>query len=167
VKIALVLIGAASVVQLILALVGVESWLFYIYYFSYTKLGITLTKYIPQAWLNFRRKSTVGWSIGNILLDLTGGLLSFLQQFIDAINSGNWGVMIGSPVKFVLGLISIAFDVLFIIQHYGLYPEKDTKGAGPNNQGSATPSTPNYQKLKEDDIDSTDIEQTPQTNKED
>ena len=26
-----------------------------------------------------RRKSTVGWSIGNILLDFTGGMLSMVQ----------------------------------------------------------------------------------------
>ena len=29
--------------------------------------------------MNYRRKSTVGWSIGNILLDFTGGSLSILQ----------------------------------------------------------------------------------------
>ena len=31
-----------------------------------------------QVYLNFRRKSTVGWSIGNVLLDFTGGSLSIL-----------------------------------------------------------------------------------------
>merc|ERR1712137_1275278 len=34
-------------------------------------VGITLIKYCPQAYMNYRRKSTVGWSIGNILLDFT------------------------------------------------------------------------------------------------
>ena len=32
--------------------------------------------------MNFRRKSTVGWSIGNILLDFTGGSLSIIQVII-------------------------------------------------------------------------------------
>ena len=36
-------------------------------------------RYVPQAYMNFRRKSTVGWSIGNILLDFTGGSLSIIQ----------------------------------------------------------------------------------------
>lgn len=29
------------------------SWLTYLYYFSYIKLGITLIKYVPQVWLFF------------------------------------------------------------------------------------------------------------------
>ena len=38
--------------------------------------------------MNFKRKSTVGWSIGNVLLDLTGGILSILQIFLVSYNSG-------------------------------------------------------------------------------
>lgn len=42
------------------------------------KEGITnsASEYVPQARMNYVRKSTVGWSIGNILLDFTGGILS-------------------------------------------------------------------------------------------
>lgn len=36
--------------------------------------------------MNFRRKSTVGWSIGNVLLDFTGGSCSIIQMFILAYN---------------------------------------------------------------------------------
>lgn len=39
-------------------------------------------------YLNFRRKSTVGWSIGNVLLDFTGGSLSILQMFLISYNYG-------------------------------------------------------------------------------
>jgi hypothetical protein len=38
--------------------------------------------------MNYRRKSTVGWSIGNILLDFTGGIFSLLQMFLIAYNTG-------------------------------------------------------------------------------
>ena len=38
--------------------------------------------------MNFRRKSTDGWSIGNVLLDFTGGLLSMLQMFLLSYNNG-------------------------------------------------------------------------------
>ena len=38
--------------------------------------------------MNFRRKSTVGWSIGNVLLDFTGGSLSILQMFLTSYNYG-------------------------------------------------------------------------------
>ena len=46
-----------------------------------------------QAVMNFRRKSTVGWSIGNVLLDFTGGILSMLQMFLLAYNTGNAEVL--------------------------------------------------------------------------
>lgn len=102
------------------------SWLVYVYVFSYVKLGVTLIKYIPQAIFNFRRKSTEGWSIGNILLDFTGGILSFLQMILDSIYGNNWGVIWGDPVKIGLAVISILFDILFIIQHYVLYNKKSS-----------------------------------------
>ncbi|KAK8786332.1 hypothetical protein V5799_023889 [Amblyomma americanum] len=96
-------------------------WLIYLYYFSYCKLAITLIKYIPQAVLNYRRKSTIGWSIGNILLDFTGGTLSMLQMFIIAYNYDDWSSLFGNFTKFGLGFISIMFDVLFMLQHYVFY----------------------------------------------
>ena len=36
--------------------------------------------------MNFRHESTVGWSIGNVLLDFTGGMLSILQIFLISYN---------------------------------------------------------------------------------
>lgn len=45
-------------------------------------------KYVPQAFMNYRRKSTDGWSIGNILLDFTGGTLSIGQMLILSFNNG-------------------------------------------------------------------------------
>lgn len=38
--------------------------------------------------MNFRRKSTVGWSIGNVLLDFIGGSFSLLQMFLQSYNNG-------------------------------------------------------------------------------
>lgn len=94
------------------------------YVFSYVKLGASILKYIPQAYFNYKRKSTEGWSIGNILLDLSGGILSFLQMVLDSIYSGNWGVIWGDIVKIGLAFLSIFFDLLFIVQHYVLYKPK-------------------------------------------
>lgn len=92
-----------------------------LYYLSIIKMIITLIKYLPQMYLNFERKSTVGWSIGNIILDLSGGFFSLLQVFIDCITLGNWTSISGNPVKFGMGLSSIVFDFVFIIQHYFWY----------------------------------------------
>lgn len=92
-----------------------------IYAFGNVKLLITVFKYVPQAWLNHRRKSTSGWAIEGILLDLTGACLSIVQLFIDASQSSDWSGVIGNPAKFALGNMTIIFDVIFMVQHYILY----------------------------------------------
>ena len=51
--------------------------------FSNIKLVISFIKYIPQLVFNYRRKSTVGWTIYNILLDFSGGTLSIIQFFMN------------------------------------------------------------------------------------
>lgn len=89
--------------------------------FGTLKMVISGIKYVPQALLNFRRKSTVGWSIGNIWCDLTGGSLSFTQILIDCIDTQSTVPLIGNPAKLGLGLLSIFFDVFFLIQHYVVY----------------------------------------------
>lgn len=106
--------------------------------------------------MNFRRKSTIGWSIGNVLLDFTGGMLSMLQMMLNAYNYGklmilvqkrkkiftqkhfglnynfhslicirilvdDWVSIFGDPTKFGLGLFSVMFDILFVLQHYAFY----------------------------------------------
>ena len=97
------------------------SWLEFLTWASYVKLGITIVKYMPQAYMNFRRKSTEGWSIGNVLLDFTGGSLSMLQMIMDSYNLDDWSSFFGDFTKFGLGLFSVLFDILFILQHYVCY----------------------------------------------
>lgn len=111
-----------------------------IYYFSYVKLFITIVKYVPQAWMNYKRKSTEGWSIGNILLDFTGGVLSLVQMFLLSINYDDWGSIFGSPTKFGLGFFSVLFDILFIIQHYVLY--RTPKGSHSHSNVQTDESSP-------------------------
>ncbi|XP_014479673.1 PREDICTED: cystinosin homolog isoform X2 [Dinoponera quadriceps] len=114
-------------ISLILSFVKIIQWLDFLYYCSYVKLSITLIKYVPQAFYNYRRKSTVGWSIGNIFLDFTGGILSMLQMILNAYNYDDWESIFGDPTKFGLGFFSVAFDIFFIIQHYVLYRYVDEK----------------------------------------
>ena len=101
-----------------------------IYFYSYIKLIISGIKYIPQIVMNYRRKSTEGWSIGNILLDLVGGILSLIQMFLLAINYNDWSSLFGSITKFGLGILSIGFDLVFIVQHYIIYKDKQQKPDG-------------------------------------
>lgn len=114
-------VAAFLAVSACLALGSVVTWLRFLYFCSYVKLAITLVKYVPQAFMNFRRKSTVGWSIGNVLLDFTGGVLSIGQMLILSYNEDDWGSIFGDPTKFGLGLFSVCFDVFFMLQHYVFY----------------------------------------------
>ena len=91
---------------------------------GYMKLSITFLKYLPQFYWNYQRKSTVGWSIANIILDLTGGTFSFVQMALEA--GFGQDVKI-NPVKLVLGIMCVIYDILFIIQHYCLYPQSKEK----------------------------------------
>ncbi|CAG8533779.1 3488_t:CDS:2 [Paraglomus brasilianum] len=104
---------------------GLSEWIDLLYFISYIKLGLSLIKYIPQAYINYKRKSTVGWSIHNIALDFTGGTLSLLQLILDAYLADDWSGISGDPVKFGLGSVSLTFDLLFMGQHYILYRDRN------------------------------------------
>jgi cystinosin len=104
-----------------------------------------VVKYCPQAWVrtlsvlsllghyaeiphylisahpsqvNYKRKSTVGWSIWPILMDFAGGILSLMQLLIDSSLQADWSGLTGNPVKLGLSNISLFFDIIFILQHY-------------------------------------------------
>ena len=65
------------------------AWIDVIYTLGYIKLLVTFVKYIPQAWYNYQRESTEGWSIWQILFDIAGGILSVAQLFIDSSFQGD------------------------------------------------------------------------------
>ncbi|ERE68798.1 cystinosin-like protein [Cricetulus griseus] len=120
----LVLAWLFVLVTMIVAAVGVTTWLQFLFCFSYIKLAVTLIKYFPQAYMNFYYKSTEGWSIGSVLLDFTGGSFSLLQMFLQSYNNDQWTLIFGDPTKFGLGVFTIFFDVVFFIQHFCLYRKK-------------------------------------------
>ncbi|KAA3672996.1 cystinosin, partial [Paragonimus westermani] len=76
---------------------------------------------MTQVFLNYKLRSTVGWSIGNVLLDFSGGILSILQMFILAYNLSDWYQITGSLGKLGLALVTILFDTIFMVQHWCLY----------------------------------------------
>lgn len=99
-----------------------HSWLWLISCFNTLQVVMTVIKYIPQAIMNFQRKSTIGFSIGNILLDLLGGVTNYGQMAVQSIDQNSWVNFYGNIGKTLLSLVSIFFDLLFILQHYVLYP---------------------------------------------
>ncbi|KAF9586671.1 hypothetical protein BGW38_010165 [Lunasporangiospora selenospora] len=52
------------------------------------------------------------------------GTLSISQLILDAYLSDDWSGISGDPVKFGLGFVSIAFDLVFMTQHYILYRDR-------------------------------------------
>lgn len=118
---------------------------------GYCKALITFVKYMPQVsillrycfnhtidghlvksiqvYLNYKRQSTIGWSIENIFLDFTGGVLSLLQQILDTVARGQpfFGTDSFNIVKFLLSIMSIIFDIIFLFQHYVLYKDARKK----------------------------------------
>jgi len=116
-------VWTAAIVCLIVAWPK-SNWLWLIDVFNSIQVLMTAIKYIPQAVMNFRRKSTIGWSIGNILLDLTGGVLNFGQMGVQSVDQHTLVNFYGNIGKTLLSLEVVFFDVIFIIQHYVLYPVK-------------------------------------------
>jgi cystinosin len=53
---------------------------------------------------------------------MAGGILSMTQQLLDAYIAKDMTVITGNPIKIGLGLASIAFDIIFILQHHVWYP---------------------------------------------
>lgn len=100
------------------------NWLSFVYFLSFVKMGISLIKYFPQMWYNFQRRSTAGWNILNVLLDFFGGFLSLGQVLLTCTVLDDWSAIVGNPVKFGLGSVSMVFDTVFMLQHYVLYAEK-------------------------------------------
>lgn len=94
----------------------------YLYLLSSIKLAITTIKYIPQVLMNYNRKSTEGWNVWNVLLDFSGGMLSLLQLVFDCGDMDDWTGITGNWAKFGLSFVSIVFDIVFMLQHYVLYP---------------------------------------------
>ncbi|XP_004304695.1 PREDICTED: cystinosin homolog [Fragaria vesca subsp. vesca] len=113
-----------------------HSWLWLISVFNLIQVCMTAIKYIPQAIMNFMRKSTDGFSIGNILLDFTGGLTNYAQMAVQSIDQHSWVNFYGNIGKTLLSLISIFFDLLFMCQHFLLYPAKKAQQIAPNGSTS-------------------------------
>uniref|UniRef100_A0A1B6KMC2 Cystinosin n=1 Tax=Graphocephala atropunctata TaxID=36148 RepID=A0A1B6KMC2_9HEMI len=109
------------------AVQGYVAWLDAVLWISFIKLIVTTVKYIPQVLMNYRNKSTEGWSIECINCDLTGSCFSLLQMLMISYNCNDWVSILGDPTKFGLGLFSIGFDAVFMVQHYILYRYRYSK----------------------------------------
>ncbi|XP_028216563.1 cystinosin homolog [Glycine soja] len=67
-----------------------QSWLWLISIFNTIQAVMILIKYFPQAFMNFLRKSTDGFSIGSVLLDFSGGVFNYSQMLVQSKDQGSW-----------------------------------------------------------------------------
>ncbi|GKT35551.1 Lysosomal cystine transporter like protein [Aduncisulcus paluster] len=116
---------AVVVVSFIIAAIGGFSYDIPLQILGFIKIIVTITKYIPQAILNYRRKTTYGFAISNIMLDLGGSITQFVQMVLDCVDAHSTSPMFGNIPKFCLSLVPFVYDTLLIIQFcmYGTEPE--------------------------------------------
>ncbi|XP_058778930.1 cystinosin homolog [Vicia villosa] len=105
-----------------------NSWLWLVSIFNTMQVLLTSIKYIPQAVMNFKLKSTNGFCIGNVFLDFIGGISNFAQMVTQSIDQNSWVNFSGNLGKVLLSLVALFFDIIFMCQHYVLYPSNKTSG---------------------------------------
>lgn len=71
--------------------------------------------------------------------DLTGGILSLVQLVVSSVFISHYPIgIIANPAKLGLSVLAIAFDLVFILQHYVIYKDRrindrvDEPGLGPD-----------------------------------
>lgn len=99
-------------------------------FLSYLKILMSLIKYLPQLNHNYQRKSVFGFSVFTIVLDLTGGIFSILQLFIDAYLTTNslinFKILKTNSNKLGLSFVTLFFDLCFIYQWW-IYKDNSSK----------------------------------------
>ena len=87
-------------------------WMDFLYLMASVKLVLTILTYLPQIILNYKRRSTDGWNIWNVIFDCMGGLFSMLQLILDSVDLGDVkSGLVGNWAKLLLGAVTIGFDV--------------------------------------------------------
>lgn len=118
-------------------------WLDFVYLISYIKLYIryarsstinllpstthpsfthSIAKWLPQLFLNAIRRSTTGFSIHVITLDLLGSTTSLAELVLSSLLAHDPRGIIGNPLKLGLSAVTVACDVVFCVQRWVLYP---------------------------------------------
>lgn len=127
---------------------GNFNWIDFLYILATIKLVLTIMTYIPQVLLNYQRQSTVGWNVWNVLFDFSGGVLSMVQLITDSVDLNNMKEgLLGNWAKLLLGVITLVFDMIYLLQHFVLYRD------GPHDSQNDS-----YSLLEEQSSDEVEIE---------
>jgi len=80
------------------------------------KVVMSFSKYIPQILWNHRRKSTRGFSIDGIRINIVGSLLSLGQLFLDGYIRNDLKGVWNNSVKLALAAVTLLFDGILVLQ---------------------------------------------------
>ncbi|XP_057445610.1 cystinosin homolog [Lotus japonicus] len=128
-----------------------QSWLWLISIFNTIQVCMTVIKYFPQAFMNFLRKTTDGFSVWGVLLDFSGGVFNYSQMAVQSIDQGSSLNFYGNIGKFLISLITIIYDSILMCQHYVLYSDKKGHTTSKNSEEIKQPlinSSPADQQMK-------------------
>ena len=84
------------------------------------------------------------------MLDFTGGTFSIMQDVIQAVGHGKSPFSGGgfNIVKWMLGVMSIIFDIIFMFQHYVLYRHNNKQHEEEEARKKLMENVYYYRKLK-------------------
>ena len=98
-----------------------------IYAFGQVKVLLTNIKYGTQARYFYKRKSTVGFAMSAVYMDLIGSLLSLAQLVVDSGIEKDWTGVTGNSAKLAIGNVSLLFSLTYMTQHHYVYREARMK----------------------------------------
>lgn len=85
-------------------------------------------KYVPQILLNMERKSTSGWSIVAVFLDMSSAIMTFFGYVLKNIDNGESRMFVHSMsvVKFMLLIGTLGFQIVFLVQHFLIFANPES-----------------------------------------
>ena len=83
--------------------------------FGYALVITNTSKYLGQCYFHHIRKSTVGFSMVLVFLDLTGSVFSLLQLALMETTTTTTALVSFNVVKCLLGAIGVVFDIAFLV----------------------------------------------------
>lgn len=98
------------------------------------KISMSLVKYVPQVLHNRARRSVEGFSIQGVALDVTGGVASLLQLFLQLARQHGVSleVFVANFGKIGIAVVTLVFNCVFVGQ-WLLY--RDTRGRSDKGRG--------------------------------
>jgi len=117
------------VVLVMLKIFNVLTLLLLVALLGYFKMGASTIKYFPQAYMNYKQAAVTGLSMPFVFLDMAGGVFCVLNIILLAALSNTFAEVIGNVPKLTVGIVSIIFPLVFILQRYLFYGKESSEAS--------------------------------------